>query len=100
MLRTPYCQDNRLTDGGKVVSPKHRPRSLPQEHYLLLVLIFVTTLSKSQGLVRPERLRKLKKCIHHIKYRIRDLPACNVVVVPSQVRYRLPQVEWVFEAYK
>jgi hypothetical protein len=25
MLRTPHCLDNRLTDGGKVVSPTHRP---------------------------------------------------------------------------
>jgi hypothetical protein len=25
MLRIPHCLDNRLTDGGKVVSPTHRP---------------------------------------------------------------------------
>jgi hypothetical protein len=28
MLRIPHCLDNRLTDGGKVVSLTHRPRSL------------------------------------------------------------------------
>jgi hypothetical protein len=25
--------DNRLTDGGKVVSPTHRPRFSPQKHF-------------------------------------------------------------------
>jgi hypothetical protein len=33
MLRSPNCLDNRLTDGGKVVSPMQRPRSTPQKHY-------------------------------------------------------------------
>jgi hypothetical protein len=27
MLRIPHCLDNRLTDGGKVVSPTHRRNS-------------------------------------------------------------------------
>jgi hypothetical protein len=25
--------DNQLTDGGKIVSPAHWPRSTPQKHY-------------------------------------------------------------------
>jgi hypothetical protein len=33
MLRIPHLLDNRHKDGGKVVSPTHRPRSTPQEHY-------------------------------------------------------------------
>jgi hypothetical protein len=33
MLRIPHCLDNRLTDGGKFVSPTHSPHSTPQEHY-------------------------------------------------------------------
>jgi hypothetical protein len=33
MLRIPHCLDNRLTDGGKVVSLTHRPRSTPKKHY-------------------------------------------------------------------
>jgi hypothetical protein len=33
--------DNRLTDGGKVVSPTHRPLSNPQNIFLLLELISV-----------------------------------------------------------
>jgi hypothetical protein len=28
-----HCLDSRLTDGGKVVSPTHRPHSTPQKHY-------------------------------------------------------------------
>jgi hypothetical protein len=33
MSRIPHCLDNRLTDGGKVVSFTHRPRSASQKHY-------------------------------------------------------------------
>jgi hypothetical protein len=32
-LRIPHCLHSRLTDGGKVVSLTHRPRSTPQKHY-------------------------------------------------------------------
>jgi hypothetical protein len=33
-LRIPHCLDNRLTDGGNIVIPTHRPRSAVQKHYL------------------------------------------------------------------
>jgi hypothetical protein len=33
MLRIPHCIDIGLTDGGKVVSLTHRPRSTLQKHY-------------------------------------------------------------------
>jgi hypothetical protein len=33
MLRIPHCLDNRLIDGGKVVSPTNQPRCTPQKHY-------------------------------------------------------------------
>jgi hypothetical protein len=33
MLRILHCLDNRLTDGGKVVSLTHRQRSTPRKHY-------------------------------------------------------------------
>jgi hypothetical protein len=39
MLRIPRCLDNRLIDGGKVVSPTHRPHS--PETFFFLVLISV-----------------------------------------------------------
>jgi hypothetical protein len=32
MLKIPHCLDNRLTDGGKVVSPTHQPHFTPQKH--------------------------------------------------------------------
>jgi hypothetical protein len=39
-LRIPHYLDIRLIDGGKVVSPTHRPRSTPRNIiFLLLVLI-------------------------------------------------------------
>jgi hypothetical protein len=33
-LRGLQCLNNRLTDGGKVVSPKHRPHFTPQKDYI------------------------------------------------------------------
>jgi hypothetical protein len=33
MLKIPHCLGKRLTDGGKVVSPTHQPRSTLQKHY-------------------------------------------------------------------
>jgi hypothetical protein len=40
MVKIPHCTDSWLTDGGKVVSPTQLPRSTPQKHdFLLLVLI-------------------------------------------------------------
>jgi hypothetical protein len=32
MLRIPKCLENRLTDGGGVVSPTHWPHSSPQKY--------------------------------------------------------------------
>jgi hypothetical protein len=37
MLRIPHCLDNRLTDGGKVVSSTHPPHFTPQKHYYFYV---------------------------------------------------------------
>jgi hypothetical protein len=63
MLRTLHCPDNRLTDGGKVVSPMHPPHFTPQKHYYFNVssIHFCWRLSKHQGLVRPEGLGIFKK---------------------------------------
>jgi hypothetical protein len=33
MLMIPHFIDNRLTDGGKVVSPTHQPHFTPQKYY-------------------------------------------------------------------
>jgi hypothetical protein len=37
MLSIPHYLDNGLRDGGKVVSPKHRPLFIPQKHYYFYV---------------------------------------------------------------
>jgi hypothetical protein len=53
-------------DGGKVVSLTHQPRFTPQKHYYFNVsgTHFCKTLSKPQGLVRPEGLNKFKNSPH------------------------------------
>jgi hypothetical protein len=63
MLRIPYCLDNPLTDGGKVVSPMRHPLSDPKKHSYFSVsgTHFCWRLSEPQGLVRLEGLGKLKK---------------------------------------
>jgi hypothetical protein len=58
MSRIPHCLDNRLTDGGEVVSLTTRPHSTSQKPFLVLISV---RLSKSQGLVRPEGLGKMGK---------------------------------------
>jgi hypothetical protein len=80
MLRNPHCLENRLTDGGMVVSPTHRPLFTLQKHiFSASDTHFCKKLSKPQGLVWPEKLGKLKKFIHLIGSRIRDLLACSIV---------------------
>jgi hypothetical protein len=65
------CPDIGLTDGGKVVSLKHRQRSALQKHYSSASgTRFCQRLSKPQGLVLPDGLGKLKK----IWSQTRDLP--------------------------
>jgi hypothetical protein len=64
MLRIPHCLDNRLTDGGKIVSLKRRQRSTPQKHYFSASAThFFQKRSKPQGVVRPEGLTEFKKFI-------------------------------------
>jgi hypothetical protein len=61
ILRIQHCLDSRLTDGGKVVSPTHRPCSTPQKHCSSASGTHSCyRLSKPQGLVRSECLRKLE----------------------------------------
>jgi hypothetical protein len=62
MLRIPHCLDNRLIDGGKVVSPIHTPHFTPQKYYYFYVFgtHFCYRLSKPRGLARPEVLGEFK----------------------------------------
>jgi hypothetical protein len=60
--RIPHCLDNRLTDGGEVVSPTHQPRSNSQKHnFSASGTHFYWRVSKLQGLVRLEGLGNFKK---------------------------------------
>jgi hypothetical protein len=80
MIKIRRCLDNQLTDGGKVVSPMHRPRSTPQKnHFSASGTNICWRLSKPQGLVRPEVSDQLKIIIHLIGSRTRDFPAGNIV---------------------
>jgi hypothetical protein len=80
MFKISHCLDSRLTDGCEVVSPTHRPRYAPQKYYFSASDTYICKrLSKRQGLVRLERLNKLKRLIHLVGSRIRELPACNIV---------------------
>jgi hypothetical protein len=65
MLRTDNSIDSRLTDCGKVVSLMNRPHFTPQKHYFSVSgILFCSSLSEPQDLVRPEGLDKLKKKNH------------------------------------
>jgi hypothetical protein len=66
MLRIPHCLDNRLTDGGKVVSSTHQPLLYsPETLFLCFWYSFLLEADKPQGLVWPERLGKLKNHSPH-----------------------------------
>jgi hypothetical protein len=67
MLRISHCLDNQLIDGGKVVSPKHRPYFTPQKYYFNVSgTHFCERPSKPQGLVQPEGLGKFKNSPHRV----------------------------------
>jgi hypothetical protein len=59
MLMIPHYLDNRLTDGGEVVSLTRRPRFTPQEDSL--ALIYVRGRVNITAMVWLEGLGKLKK---------------------------------------
>jgi hypothetical protein len=67
MLGISYYEDNRLTDGGEIVSFTHRLRSTPQKQLVTCFSYsFLLEGGKSQGLVRLEGLGKLKKKKPHL----------------------------------
>jgi hypothetical protein len=71
--------DNRLTDGGEVVSLKHRPaftpRKIPSTH-------FYQRLSRHQGHSAAGRIRSIEKSNDLIENGTRDLPACSIITLP------------------
>jgi hypothetical protein len=75
-LRVPHFLDNRLTDGGKVVSLTRRPPFTSQEgswHSFLL---------EAESTPGPQFGWKDEK-FHLIGTRTRDLPACSIVPQPT-----------------
>jgi hypothetical protein len=89
MLWIPHCLDNRLTDGGKVVSLTSLQSFTPPKLYFSASgTHFCDGLRKPQGLVRLKGSGKWIKTIRLIRSRTRDLPACSAV--PSPLRYRVP----------
>jgi hypothetical protein len=76
MLRIPHCIDSRLTNGGKVVSPTHRPHFTPQKHvFSASGTHFCQMLSEPQGLLRQEGLGKFEK-IHSPHRVLNPRPFC------------------------
>jgi hypothetical protein len=79
MLMILHYLHSRLTDGGKVVGPTHRPRSTLQKHDFSASGTHICyRLSKPQGLVRPEGLGKLKNFIDLLRFRTGDLPSSSI----------------------
>jgi hypothetical protein len=60
MLRIRHCLDNRLTDGGKVVSLTHRRTLLPRNIIIIIIIIitFLVLISRSKKpRLRPYGIR-------------------------------------------
>jgi hypothetical protein len=76
MSNLPHFLNNRLTDGGEVVSLMRR-RPLPPGRFL--ALIYVRSRVNSRATERLEGLGKLKKSNDLIGDRTHDLPACSIV---------------------
>jgi hypothetical protein len=67
MLRIPHCLDNRLTDGGKVVSPTHWPRSTRHKYYFSASGTHSCyRQSEPQGIMRPEGLGNVKNSPYRV----------------------------------
>jgi hypothetical protein len=73
-----HCLHNRLTDGGKFVSPTHRPHFTLQKHFSAFGTHFCYKHSETKGLVRPEVLGQLGGKNSLIGSRTYDLPACSI----------------------
>jgi hypothetical protein len=102
MLRIPHCLDNRLTDGGKIVTLRTCCALLPRNlHFSRSGNHFCLRLSKTQGLVRPEELGKLKNFIHLIWSRTRDLLACiRLITILCVYYYMVEKYLFMYSIWK
>jgi hypothetical protein len=79
-VEAPRISRQSALEGGKVVSPTHRP-SLPQEGFL--VLISAKRLSRPQGHNATGRIKSLKNSSDSLRNRTGDLPVCSAVPQPT-----------------
>jgi hypothetical protein len=79
--RLPHFVDNRLTDGGEVVSLTRRSPFTPPGRFL--GLISVRGGDDPRAIMRLEGLGQLKKSSDLIENQTRDLPACSLVPQPT-----------------
>jgi hypothetical protein len=89
--RLPHLLENRVTDGGEVISIMRQPPFTPGR---FLGLISVRGWVDRRVIVRLEGLGQLKHSSDLIGNRNRDLPACSMVPQPSTLR-RAP-VKWLY----
>jgi hypothetical protein len=92
-----YSLQNRLTDGGELLSLTRRQRFNRFNPRKIFWYSFLLGLSKLQGLMRMEGLGKLKKFSDLIESRTLDLPACRIAPQPSTLP-RAPKFS--FEAFE
>jgi hypothetical protein len=79
MPRLPLFLDNRLTDGGEVVSLTRRPPFTPRK---TRGTNFCQRLSDPQAHSATGRIKSNEKSNDLIGYRTRDLQACSIVPQP------------------
>jgi hypothetical protein len=77
MLRIPHCLDNRLIDGGKVVSPTHL-------HQFCVIYSYIVHSSDPPERIRPCDLQKL---LNSLKLKM----ACGIDGIPNECLRHLPR---------
>jgi hypothetical protein len=88
--RLAHLLENRLTDGGEVVSltrrPPFTPRKIPGTH-------FSSRLNPPQGHSADGKIISTEKSNDLIGNRIRVIPACSIVPQPTTL-LRAPHIQW------
>jgi hypothetical protein len=86
--RFPHLLDNRLTDGGEVVSLTRQTPLYPQEDSWYS---FLLEAESNQCHSAAGRIRSIEKCSDLIENRTRGLPACSIVPQPTTLQ-RAPEL--------
>jgi hypothetical protein len=91
MSRLPHFLDNRLRDGGEIVSLTYRPPFTSQEGSWYS---FLLEAESTQGYSAAGRIRSIEKPNDLIENRTRDLPASSIVLQPTTLS-RAPPIAMV-----